>query len=202
LGKAVNTNRRLAVVILIAAVASLGCSGCALTRAHTYNVWITPDLSQRIAGLASNSAESWNTYAGNAGLTIRIHQEAPPSDLSGTNSIRFVERTVAQIDAEWLVDRGEVVTGALGRTRAFNDGCGECAEIEIATDATDDEVTWAVAHEIGHAMGLQHDPDARALMASTRIPGVTALRPTCSDVNQWAETRNESYSCPAWVGGL
>lgn len=145
----------------------------------------------------------WNSLPGS---TLRL---LPPTStasrdaqLDGINLITFADTP----------SHRSIVGGAIAVTRLFSGQDGELTDTDIvfsplenySTTAEPDafDIEGTLAHEIGHALGLDHSGSATATMFATTVKGSTRLRSLSLDDRAFAADVYPSPEANAIFGAL
>jgi hypothetical protein len=165
---------------LIALAAACILIGCNPAPGHDYELVIDSAVSTEEAASITDAVFEWAAILdGRLKMTVAIGR------------CRGVDREICV----HLATESQIVSlgglpSAVGRT--LRSDISDRADVYLRDTAG----TRAIAHEIGHAMGLEHTQTG-TLMCSDR--GCAAWVPTCDDVAQWGAVRHTflaDTSCP------
>jgi len=154
--------------------------GCNPAPGHDYALVIDSAVSAEEASSITNAVFQWAAILdGRLKMTVAI------------GPCRGVDREVCvHLATEAQIVALGGLPSALGRT--IRSDMSDRADIYLRDTAG----TRAIAHEVGHAMGLEHTQTG-TLMCTDQ--GCAAWVPTCDDVAQWGAVRNSfraDTSCP------
>jgi len=154
-----------------------------------YGVYIDPAMSDKEVNSFNQALIAWETMLDGKLIISSIEFAKCPE--SNYNRICAISTTAADINAKG-VNPEEV-----GYT-AWNVAEGK-GNIYIPSDKDADmsmeEMTLIMAHELGHAMGLEHTQTGTVMCYTTAC---AAGLPTCDDEAQWSwvHHKEENLNCP------
>jgi hypothetical protein len=172
--------------ITACAVSVLYAFGCSPAPGQVYDVVIDPAFSVPERVYALDALNSWEAI-----LDGRLRV---PSVSTGPCSGASYQICIHAASLAQIVALGGDAD-ALGRT--LRSDVSDRADVYIISypDPSGD-VTRTIAHELGHAMGLEHTQGGTLMCCDTRC---AAPLPTCDDVDQWDVVRHgfiAEKSCP------
>jgi hypothetical protein len=176
-------NKLLSLSLL--ALAATGCT--AVSHRTTYQVLINPGEASNVEA-AIEAVDAWNAADKRISMVPVVSSCTDAAD--------------GQICIMWA---GHSDEGLLGYTHGGGDGNrpegGDKAEVSIFLD---NAAAWypgwrgslsaIVSHELGHAVGLGHDPSASALM-HYMLAWDQKPTPTCEDMKRFWVLRDGATDC-------
>jgi hypothetical protein len=158
--------RVAALTALSVSFLSYGCAGrvdgaapAAVRPGLAYVVTMDADLTDDQVAAVNAALGQWETAT--PGLAFRVYAGPATGD---PHTIHF-QNDPARVDAR--------ADGCMAWTT--QDLTNDSAIVHL--DSTKPQAQWTAAHEIGHAMGLQHDPESGTLMCADEACSVPAVTP-------------------------
>jgi hypothetical protein len=163
--------------------AAMLLAGCGHPYGTHYALYASPSLAPAQVEVMAQAADDWEA---NVPVTIvLVVGECPGGDTS-----------ICVSAAPTGVGSGHDTFPCDG-TDAW--GCTQRHEDGATTRFSSGMPAWAwgyvMRHELGHAMGLSHDPDMRSVMYPSTDANLIINGVTCLDVRQWSALRGQSVAC-------
>lgn len=152
----------------------------------TYQVYIDSEFTEGERNVIQASLNDWTTKS-NGLVTFKSNVVKTWGTQVPKHTIKFIRSTQDTVDSECH-------PGVAGCTaRDLDEEVADSSRIFLPMDREfGGYFSSVVRHEIGHALGLKHDPTSD-LMREKIIN--SSARVTCKDVNMLDDLRGVPYSC-------
>ena len=183
-----SATRAISWWLLPVLVSGLLTAGCAATPGDHYDVYVDRSFDERVPAVLAG-LEDWEVATG-VSFNVMVVGASCPDD---PHSICIRPATRNEVDDMCGYKQGADLDGCT----SYHGASIDSALTEVVADVPLDVFRDGVRHEIGHALGLRHDPQHPSAVMSP-VDNGRRLRVTCYDVAQFDDVRGRpSMPCPS-----